>query len=50
VKVFRVVEVQGRQQSEDIGLDCGDQQLERRHADDEDEADRGDQQPISRLR
>src|SRR6187399_83120 len=37
VKVDRVVDVQRRQQGEDIGLDGADQDFQRHHADDEDE-------------
>src|SRR5215208_1666223 len=42
VKVDRVVEVEGGQQREHIGLDRADQQLQRRDADDEQEAQRAD--------
>src|SRR3954462_82489 len=42
VKVDGVVDVERRQQGEDIGLNREDEQLERHHADDEDEREQAD--------
>src|SRR5215203_1858030 len=39
VKVDCVVEVERRQEREHVGLNCADQELERRHADNEQEAE-----------
>src|SRR6476646_5564690 len=42
VKVDGVVDVERREQREDIGLDSADQQLQRHHADNEDEREQAD--------
>src|SRR5690606_23466628 len=47
VKVDRVVDVERRQDRENIGLDRADQQLERHHRGDEDERQQADQDPAA---
>src|SRR4028119_2097306 len=47
VKVDRVVDVERRQKSEDIGLDRADEDLERHHSDDEDEGEAADRRADS---